>query len=85
MKRLELKQILEKVSDLSRRYYRLYPTLYRDLVLWEDYLLLVEENRHKQIRALKERARIEICQHYSITDKTFYVIRRRLSDLCYDI
>ena len=42
MKRAELKQILEKISPESRRFYRLSPTLYRDLVLWEDYLQCIE-------------------------------------------
>ncbi len=37
MKRSKLKEILEKRKPESRRYYRLYPCLYRDLALWEDF------------------------------------------------
>ena len=57
MKRAELKQILEKISPESRRFYRLSPTLYRDLVLWEDYLQCIELNRKKKYRAVKKTTR----------------------------
>ena len=85
MKRLELKQILEKVSDLSRKYYRMYPTLYRDLLLWEDYLQCIEVRHRQKQRALKDKARMDILEAYNICDKTFYAILRRLRDLCEDV
>ena len=85
MKRLELKRILEKSSDFSRKYYRQYPTLYRDLILWEDYLLCVEARRTKKQHALKNKARFDIMEMYQISDKTFYAIRRRLRELCEDV
>jgi len=85
MKRSELKKILEKKCGNYVKLYRQYPTLHRDLVLWEDYLLLVEMNRNKKIHAPKDEARISICEMYCITDKTFYVIRDRLLDVCDDV
>ena len=85
MKRAELKQILEKISPESRRFYRLSPTLYRDLVLWEDYLQCIELNLQKKYRAVKNYARYEICSQYSISEKTFYSIRDVLSFLCDDV
>ena len=85
MKRLELKRILEKSSDESRKYYRQYPTLYRDLILWEDYLQRVEVRCTKKQRALKNKARMDIMESYNICDKTFYAVRRRLKELCEDV
>lgn len=85
MKRLELKKILEKCDDLSRKYYRLYPTLYRDLILWEDYLQCIEVRRKKKQRAAKDNARMDIMEAYRICDKTFYGIRTRLRSLCEDV
>lgn len=85
MKRTELKEILEKKDGHYQKIYRQYPTLHRDLTLWEDYLQLVVKNREQKIRAPKDRARMCICAHYGITDKTFYVIRTRLRDLCEDV
>ena len=85
MKRLELKKILEKCDDLSRKYYRLYPTLYRDLILWEDYLQRVEVRRIKKQRAARDNARMDIMEVYRISDKTFYRIRSRLKGLCEDV
>lgn len=85
MRRSELKKILEKKCGDYQKFYRQYPTLYRDLVLWEDYLELVTMNYKKKIRAPKARARMDICEDYRMTDKTFYVIRNRLQDLCDDV
>ena len=85
MKRLELKRILEKSSDESRKYYRQYPTLYRDLILWEDYLQRIEVRCTKKQRALKNKARMDIMEGYNISDKTFYAVRRRLKELCEDV
>ena len=85
MNRSELKKILEKKCGNYVKLYRQYPTLHRDLVLWEDYLQLVEKNRNKKIHAPKDEARISICEMYGITDKTFYVIRDRLMDVCDDV
>ena len=85
MRRSELKEILEKKDDGYQKLYLRYPTLHRDLVLWEDYLQLVALNRKKKIHAPKDRARIEMCECYRMTEKTFYAIRTRLRDLCEDV
>ena len=85
MKQVELKKILEKSDDLSRKYYRQFPTLYRDLILWEDYLQRIEIRCTKKQRAVKEKARLDIMEAYRISDKTFYLIRNRLRRLCDDV
>ena len=85
MERLKLKRMLEKKCGDYQKMYRQYPTLHRDLVLWDDYLQLVETNRKKKIHAPKDRARIDVCETYGITAKTFYVIRGRLEYLCEDV
>lgn len=85
MRRAELKEILEKNTDESRRYYRLYPYLYRDLMLWEDYLQCASLRRKQKYRAPKNGARYDVCEYYGISDKTFYTIRRTLRELCEDV
>ena len=85
MRRAELKEILEEHTEESRRYYRQYPCLYRDLMLWEDYLLCVSLRRKQKYRAAKNGARYDVCRYYGISDKTFYVIRRTLCELCEDV
>ena len=85
MRRTELKEILGKSTAESRRYYRLYPCLYRDLMLWEDYLRSVEEHRQKKYRAPMNYARYKVCDEYGISEKTFYAIRSLLRDLCEDV
>lgn len=85
MTRTELKKKLEKPTQESRRLYRNYPTLYRDLILWEDYLACVAQMRKEKIHAPKDRARIIVLEYYGISEKTFYAIRRTLRELCSDV
>ena len=85
MKRAELKEIVEKSSDKSRFFLRQYPSLYRDLQMWEYYLDCVRENRTNKIRAPKDRARYAACAAYGISEKTFYSIRTLLRELCEDL
>ena len=85
MKRIELKQILENDTEKGKRYFRLYPTLYRDLLVWEDYLCLVKVKKAAKIRAPKGRARNEILETWNIGENTFYIIHRTLRDLCEDV
>ena len=81
MKRSKLKEILEKRTPESRRYYRLY----RDLALWEDFLRIVAKNHTKKYRAAKNFARYDVCEQYGVSEKTFYVIRNILRSLCEDV
>lgn len=85
MTRTELKEKLTQPTAESRRLYRLYPTLYRDLILWDDYLRLIAINRQKKYRAAKNYARYEITEEYAISEKTFYAICRTLRELCSDV
>ena len=85
MTRTELKEKLTQPTAESRRLYRLYPTLYRDLILWDDYLRLIAINRQKKYRAAKNYARYDITEEYAISEKTFYAIRRTLRELCSDV
>jgi hypothetical protein len=85
MKTAELKEKLEQSTAESRKYYRLYPTLYRDVLLWEDYCRLIETNRHKKYHAVKNSARYDVCEMYGICEKTFFAIRSELKDLCEDV
>ncbi|MBO4578150.1 MAG: hypothetical protein J5688_05515 [Paludibacteraceae bacterium] len=85
MKRTELKKKLENPTPESRRLYRNYPHLYRDLILWEDYLQCVAQRRKEKIHAPKDRARNDILSYYGISEKTFYAIRRTLRALCSDV
>ena len=85
MKRSELKEKLEKISDESRRYYRQYPNLHLYLMIWEDYLAHVAANRKASIHPVKERARGEVCDAWNISKDTFYQIKRTLEDLCEDV
>ena len=85
MRLSELKEILENDTEKSRHYYRQYPSLHRDIVLWEDYLAMVESNRQKGIHRAKERARIAVLDRWIIGENTFYKIHRLLRDVCEDV
>jgi len=85
MKRSELKQKLEKITDESRRLYRLYPNLHLYLMIWEDYEMLVEKHRKAGIRPPKGRARKKISDLWGISKNTFYDIKHLLSDFCEDV
>ena len=85
MTRAELKEILQKNSKESRRYYRLYPCLYRDLMLWDDYVQRIAAYRTKKYRAAMNFARYDVCADYGISEKSFYAIRRTLKELCEDL
>ena len=85
MRRAELKKILENNPEKSKAYYVQYPTLHRDLMLWEDYLQRIEQNREAGFRAAKNNARYEILDAWRIGENTFYLIKRTLSDLCEDV
>ena len=85
MRLSELKELLGKDTEKSRYYYRQYPTLHRDLVLWEDYLTTVNSNRQKGIHRAKERARIAVLDRWIIGENTFYKIHQLLRDLCEDV
>ena len=85
MRRTELKEILQKNTEESRWYYHRYPCLYRDLMLWEYYLQCVSIRRKQKIHAPKNRARLDVCDDYAISEKTFYAIRRTLCELCEDV
>ena len=85
MTRTELKKKLEKPTPESRRLYRNSPTLYRDLILWEDYLQSVAQKRKEKVHAPKDRARNIVLEYYGISEKTFYAIRRTLRELCSDV
>lgn len=85
MKRSELKQILESGTEKSKRYFRLYPTLYRDLVLWEEYLCLVKNYRNAKMHSAKGRARSQILERWYIGENAFYIIHRTLRGLCEDV
>ena len=85
MTRTELKKKREKPTPESSRLYRNYPTLYRDLILWEDYLQCVAQRRKEKIHAPKDRARNIVLEYYGISGKTFYAIRSTLRELCSDV
>ena len=85
MKLTELKEILAKDAEKSRYYYRQYPTLHRDVLLWEDYLAMVESYHKKGIHRMKARARITILDKWIIGENTFYKIHQLLRDLCEDV
>ena len=85
MKRSELKKILEQNNEESRRYYRLFPTLYRDLLLWEDYVELLASHKKNKIHAPANRARWTILDRWAIGENTFYLIHRNLYSLCDDL
>jgi len=85
MRLSELKEILEKDAEKSRSYYRQYPSLHRDVVLWQDYLAMVETYRRKGVHRAKERARIAVLDVWIIGENTFYKIHRLLRDLCEDV
>ena len=85
MKRVELKEKLSTPSAESRRLYRMYPDLYRALVIWEDYLLELAYYRQKNFHAAKNAARHAVLGYYRIGENTFYHLRAILSDLCEDM
>ncbi|MBQ7531713.1 MAG: hypothetical protein IJT12_08385 [Paludibacteraceae bacterium] len=85
MTRTDLKKKLEQPAPESRRLYRNYPHLYRDLILWEDYLQCVAQKQKEKIHATKARARNAVLDYYGISEKTFYAIRRTLRSLCSDV
>lgn len=72
-------------SDAPPMRLRLYPTLCREVLLWEDYCRLIETNRHKKYHAVKNSARYDVCEMYGICEKTFFAIRSELKDLCEDV
>lgn len=85
MTRSELKKILEQNNEESRRYYRLFPTLYRDLLLWEAYVELLAFHKKNKIHAPANRARWTIQDRWAIGENTFYLIHRNLRNLCDDL
>ena len=85
MKRAELKKILEEYTAEFRRYYRRYGDVYLYLRLWEDYEQSLEKNRRARIHPIKERARGEVLDNWSIGANTFYKIHKLLKELCEDV
>ena len=85
MKRSELRKILEENTEKSWRYYRQLPTLYRDLLLWEDYLELLSSNKKARIHGPANRARWIILTRWRIGENAFYLIRHNLQNLCEDV
>lgn len=85
MRLKELKEKLQNVTQESRSYYRQYPKLYRDIIIWEDYLECLEKYRRKQYHAPHNYARYDVCNAYLISEKTFYQIHSLLKTLCEDV
>ena len=85
MRLSELKEMLENQLEKCWYYYRQYPSLHRDVVLWEDYLEMVESNLRKGIHPPKERARIAILDKWMIGENTFYKIHQLLRTLCDEV
>ena len=85
MKLSKLKEILENDAEKCQYYYRQYPSLHRDVLLWEDYHARIESNLRRGIHPVKERARIAIQETWNIGENTFYKIHSRLRDLCEDV
>lgn len=85
MKRAELKKILEENTAEYRRYYRRYGDVYLFLRIWEDYEQCLEKNRRARIHPIKERARGEVLDNWSIGANTFYKIHQLLRELCEDV
>ena len=85
MKRIELKEKLSTPSAESRKLYRMYPDLYRALIIWEDYLQELAYYRQKQIHAAKNAARYSVLGYYRIGENTFYHLRAILYGLCDDM
>lgn len=85
MTRAQLKEILSSPSEKSRKLYRLYPDLYRFLVVWEDYLNHLSYYRKQHFRDAKNRARDAVLMHYRMGENTFYSLRSIMRDLCDDM
>lgn len=85
MKRVELKQKLVENAEEYRRSYRRYGDVYLYLMIWEDYLELLDKARYARIRSPKERAREEVLDRWSIGANTFYKIHQLLRLLCEDV
>ena len=85
MKRSELKEKLSTPNVESRKLYRMYPDLYRALVIWEDYLQELSRFRAQGDRAAKNAARYVVLDYYRIGENTFYRLRAILRELCEDM
>ena len=85
MKRIELKQILSTPSAECRKLYRMYPDLFRALVIWEDYTQELARFRKQNKHAAKNAARYVILEYYKIGENTFYHLRAILRYLCEDM
>lgn len=85
MRRSELKEKLEQITEESRRFYRQYPDLHLYLLIWEDYERLVELHKKAGIHPPKDRAREKILDSWGISKNTFYVIMHLLENLCEDM
>ena len=85
MKRNELKQILSTPNAESRKLYRMYPDLFRALIIWEDYLQELARFRKQEKRAAKNAARYAILEYYHIGENTFYHLHSILQGLCEDV
>ena len=81
METQKLKEMLAQPSAESRKLYRAYPTIYRDVVLMEDYEQMVAVNRAAKIPAPMTRARLAILEAYGIGHRTFYDIRLLLASI----
>ena len=85
MRRSELKEKLEKITEESRRLYRQYPNLHLYLMIWEDYERLVEQHKKAGIHPPKDRARKKILDAWAISKTTFYTLMHLLESLCEDM
>ena len=78
----QLKENLATPSAQSRKLYHQHPTLYRDVVIVEDYFRQVATNQAARIPAPMTRARLEILSAYGIGQHTFYEILGLVRSLC---